>query len=96
MVKIRQCRKVDIEHSKSKRQYAHVLHYPEVICVARAFYNLPYHHQLGIIFHELGHLIAIKEIGEHTEKDADRMIEKYAGVKVKYVDNRYGRRLETI
>ncbi len=91
--RIRICPVANLEHKISKRQYAHTYHYPNVICVAEDFLDLPDEHYYGILYHEIGHLLAGPEGGE---KDADRAVLKTMGIKIKYKDSKYGDNLEYI
>ncbi len=86
------CKLADKEHTTNKRQYAHTFHYNDGrICVANAFYILPIRLRLGILLHELGHLLgAIKEL------EADRLINKVYGISIKRINTKYGDNLETI
>lgn len=53
------CRQADREHKKSWRQFAHSLHYPNVICFAHAAAGeLIDDEILGILAHEIGHIVA--------------------------------------
>ena len=91
-VSLRSCDAADAEHAANRRQYAHTFHYPETICVADAFWQLPAKHRDGIILHEFGHLVA----GPHaSEREADEAAEEMTGGSIGYVDSRYGNRLET-
>lgn len=87
------CRDADREHEKSQRQYAHVYHRQNVICVARDFYKLPNRHRLALLLHEVGHLLAGRGGGEMA---ADRAAYDLSGVKIYYEDGRYGEQLESI
>jgi hypothetical protein len=94
-IEIRHCPLADAEHRyMGKRQYAHVFHYDsnKIICVAKAFYKLPYRFKMGLIIHEIGHLF-----GAVDELKADRLGSRIVGVKV-YRENhpKYGDNLETI
>lgn len=90
-VRVRHCKDADRDHRTSIRQYAHVGHRKNVICVAKAFYKLPEKIRAGLVLHELGHLA-----GATGEKQADRLATKLFGIKVKRVNSKYGRNLETI
>jgi len=82
------------EHRRSKRQYAHVFHYPgNVICVARAFDDLPIKIRQGLIAHEIGHLL-LKTDQAHTESDANKAVARQFGLEVGYRNSPYGERLE--
>lgn len=63
------CSIAEKHNRQSARQFAHVFHLKNTICVAPKFYSLPQGYQLGILLHECGHL-ALKGKG-HSEEDAD-------------------------
>jgi len=90
-IPIRHCQLADEEHAHSQRQYAHVFH-RQCICVADAFFDLPRRHQRGLMAHELGHLLQGDR--RHSEADADHAVHQMLGIKVRYRDSRYGRRLQ--
>jgi hypothetical protein len=64
------CDNVEEEHANSSRQYCHVHHIPNTICCAKAVEALPLRHQLGLLFHEFGHLIT-GEIDPDTVENLD-------------------------
>ena len=80
-MKVKLCRLAQKHHAESCRQFAHVFHKRDTVCVTPEFYDLPIPYQLGILLHELGH------IGygptKHSEEDADRMAFYLSGVKVR-------------
>ena len=92
-VAVVRCWQADQEHRDSLRQYAHVFHHPSIICVAGAFFNLPETHQLGVLLHEVGHLLNGPNCDEldATERGADA-----DGVNIEMRDSDYGRRLEWV
>jgi len=78
------CPLADREHAASLRQYAHVFHRTNVICIASAFAGLPETHQLGIALHEVGHVLA----GERaSERAATRAVERESGIRIEYLDS---------
>lgn len=92
VIKVRHCKQADEDHRLSKRQYAHVGHKSwNIICVAKAFYRLPYKIRLGLLLHELGHIF-----GADGELEADRLAFKLFGIKVKRKNTEYGKNLETV
>jgi hypothetical protein len=92
---IRRCALADRDHKASERQYAHVHHVKgNVICVAGAWVMLPLQSEMGLIAHEVGHLLAGAR--EHTEAEADRMGNKFFKVTIKYKDTIYGDRLQYV
>lgn len=81
------------EHRDSKRQYAHVFHRSNVICVSKGFFSLPETHQLALLLHEAGHVLA----GQRgSEADANRAAYEASGVRIYYKDSKYGPELEWI
>ncbi len=91
-MRVKVCGKADKEHKQSKRQYAHTNHYPNTICISLAFYSLPLKIKLGIILHELGHLM-----GEKNEDKADDIIHRAFDITIYRVDNiKFGENLESI
>lgn len=93
---IRRCALADREHKESERQYAHVHHAKgkNIICVAGAWVMLPLQSEMGLIAHELGHLLAGDK--EHTEDEADRLGNKFFSVTIKYKNTIYGDRLQYV
>lgn len=87
--KIKECELANREHKESKRQYAHVFHNINTICIAHAMRNLPATHYYGILAHEIGHLIS-----GGGERQADRIMYETYGIKIRYKDSKYGNRLE--
>lgn len=86
---VRHCSLADKDHRCRKRQYAHTWHYgSNIICVAKAFYRLPLSHQMGLLVHEIGHLLLGSE--EHEEYEADLAAMEKFGITVRYKDSRYG------
>lgn len=96
-MKVKPCPLAQKHHKESSRQFAHVFHRKNTICVTPEFYELPQGYQLGILLHELGHL-ALKG-KNHSEEDADSiaflmsgaLIERrtYRGMKGLEYINRY-------
>ena len=90
-VKVRECKEANREHQRSRRQYCHVGHKKDTICVARAFFYLPESIQVALLAHEIGHLM-----GGESETSANRIANMEFGIRIKYRDTPYGRRLETV
>lgn len=91
MLKVKICRKVNEEHKNNCRQYAHTYHYSNTICLARAFYDLPNYHKIGIILHELGHLA-----GARGENEADIIVGQLFGIAIDRIDSEWGDNLEAV
>ena len=79
-VLLRTCPQAQLEHAKSRRQFAHVFHEPNQICVAPEFYDLPDTYKAGILLHELGHLAHGDK--PHSESDAHLVGSVISGVKI--------------
>jgi len=90
---VEECAQANQEHRDSQRQYAHVFHRDQVICIAHAFWQLPERLRLAILLHEAGHLIAGPRGGELA---ANRAAERYSGIPIEYQDCRWGAQLESI
>ena len=93
MYKLVHCKLAQKEHNESRRQYAHVFHVPNQICLAYEFADLPERFRLGLLMHELGHILAGPTKGEKAANDA---ILDYSGVTVHYGSFCYGPNLEYI
>jgi hypothetical protein len=92
---VRRCILADREHDISTRQYAHVHHVDgRVICVAGSWITLPLETEMGLIAHEVGHLIAGKNHKEHSEAEADKVANKFFKITILYRDTTYGNRLQ--
>jgi hypothetical protein len=90
---VRLCCEADGAHDLSKRQYAHTFHHKNVICIAKAFNDLPQTWQFAILLHEVGHLLA----GPNSSEDgANKAVEKKSGIPIRYKDGPYGEELEWI
>lgn len=83
----------DSEHERSRRQYAHVFHLPATVCVSRAIVELPPNYKLGILAHEVGHLIAGPEA---SEEEADRAASDAGGFEILRVDSPWGGNLQYV
>lgn len=79
--RIQLCNLAEHDHCTAARNYAHVFHYRNVICVTPEFTDLPQTFQAGILLHELGHL-QYREDESHTERDADIIGGNLAGVTI--------------
>lgn len=63
------------------------------MCLAYEFADLPERFRLGLLMHELGHILAGPSKGEKAANDA---IRNYSGVKIHYGPSKYGENLEYI
>ena len=91
-IHIERCSVADKDHKHSTRQYAHVGHTPKTICLALAWKHISIDHQMGVLAHEVGHLLHGKV--EHTEGEADKEANKFFSIKILYKDSKYGKRLQ--
>jgi len=90
---IRRCVLADKEHDISERQYAHTHHVKgNVICVAGAWVTLPFETEMGLIAHEVGHLLAGNT--KHSEGEADRLADKFFKITIIYRNTVYGDRVQ--
>lgn len=95
MVTVRRCNSADAEHKVSERQYAHVHHVKgHIICVAGAWIELPLENEMGLIAHEIGHLLAGRT--DHSEDEADRLANKFFSITIRYRDSIYGNHLQLL
>ena len=91
---LRLCRQAQQEHRQSCRQFAHVFHVENRICVTPEFYELPQTYRMGILLHELGH-IALQS-HDHSEAQADEIVFIMSGVRLHRRTYRGMKRLECI
>jgi len=80
------CRVAENDHIHEYRQFAHVFHKHDRICVAREICTLPDQNLYGILVHEFGHLFADMEVKGHPEVAADSSVYFYLGIMVRYED----------
>lgn len=100
-IKIRICPIADKDHKISKRNYAHVFHHKNTICVAEEFKILPIEYWSGILAHEIGHLLTgMKGCNKFEDIEceiaADKAFTKKSGIKILYKDSSYGKSLQCI
>ncbi len=84
MIIVRHCKEADREHLKSLRQYAHTYHRKDEVCVTKAFTLLPLEIQMGLIAHEVGHLLA--GYTDHTEEEANKLANSFFDIHMHYKD----------
>jgi hypothetical protein len=93
IIQVAYCEIAQEHHDKKKRQYAHVGHYPDVICVCKEFFDLPKKIKKGILYHEISH-IYLNAYG--TEKETDEFAKVLFGVHIKRINSKYGKNLESL
>lgn len=96
---IKICPVADKDHKISKRNYAHVFHYKNTICVAHDYIHLPMNYWSGILAHEIGHLLTgekgcnkLEDI--ECEESADNAFKKKSDIIIKYKNSNYGHSLQ--
>lgn len=87
------CPIAQADHKKSKRQYAHTFHRKNTICICKQFLLLPKRNQIGILCHEVGHLIAGPRA---NEEQADIAANGFFRIRIKYRDSKYGKNLQYV
>lgn len=93
---VRYCAIAERDHERSLRQYAHTLHRDGVICVCRAFWDLPVNYFFGVLAHEIGHIFAERAGLTSTEDEADEVVWLMYEIHIKYKDGPFGKQLEWI
>lgn len=92
MIAIRRCSNANTDHKICRRQYAHTYHINNVICIADEFITLPLETQMGLIAHEVGHLLIGKL--NHSENEADKVANKFFKIHIRYRDTVFGNHLQ--
>lgn len=92
-LKIRICDLANKEHEDSLRQYAHTFHRSDYICLATEFFELPIDYAMGILAHEVGHLLSGSN---SSELEADHAVMRKLGVTIHYMDSKFGDSLQTL
>jgi predicted metal-dependent peptidase len=95
MITVKQCQLANKDHEFDRRNYAHSYHLNDnIICVAEAFIKLPMEIQMALLAHEVGHLL-VGHI-EHSEKQADKLANKFFKINIHYRDSLYGNDLQIV
>ena len=81
---LRHCLKADQEHKCTSRQFAHMNHYSNTICYAGVLLGMSNAVQLGILAHEVGHLIQETLNLPFDEMGADKLVKQYADIDIIY------------
>lgn len=75
---------LDAEHDENPRRYAQCAVEIPLFEFAHAILELPWPQRLGLYAHEIGHVVAWRTVGEHSEDDADRYAYEALGVRIEY------------
>ncbi len=75
---------LDREHARDCRRYAQMYPHNFRFQFARAILKLPEKHRLGLLAHEVGHLIAVRRHGDTSEDGADDQSRKVLGITIGY------------
>ena len=94
MIKVKLCQLAKKHHEESPRQFAHVFHKRNTICVTPEFYDLPQTYQAGILLHEIGHFQLSRF--KHSEEDADEFAQEMSGVEIIRKSYRGMKKLECV
>jgi hypothetical protein len=74
------CADVEKDHKEDPRVYAHVFHKPnKTMCLSRAFDKLPLGHKLGVMLHEIGHLMT-----NSGEAEADLWVDDTLNINIEF------------
>lgn len=72
------CRMVEKDHRDDPRVYAHVFHRPDMtICLCKAYSKLMMGHKIGLLVHEIGHLMS-----DGGEAEADLWAHENLGINI--------------
>ena len=75
------CPLVERDHSADSRVYAHVFHREWVICFCKAYSELSLPHQVGVMLHEIGHVMS-----NGGEAEADLWVDEQMGIDINFKD----------
>ena len=80
MYVIQACRMAEKDHHDDLRVYAHVFHGPDMtICLCKAYSKLTLGHKIGIMVHEIGHLMS-----DGGEAEADLWVHEHLGINIDF------------
>lgn len=68
----------------SPRAFMHAAHIRGKVCVAREAARLSAETIIGLFLHEIGHQLATRSWGRSEQEDADRAVNEFLGVKIRY------------
>ena len=81
------CGLVDKDHRDDARVFCHVFHKDHgIICFSKAYKRLPIAHQIGIMLHEIGHVMAQEEHGHGGEAEADLWVQEHCDIDLAFKD----------
>jgi hypothetical protein len=83
-VKIEFWKPLDREHEGDCRRYAQVYAHNFRFQFTSAILSLPERHRLGLLAHEVGHVIAIRRHGDMSEDGADDRSRDVLGITIGY------------
>ena len=76
----RKCPLIEHDHANDPRVFAHVFHRRgKVICVCKDFDKLELGHKIGVLLHEIGHLMS-----NGGEAEADLWVQDNLGIDIDY------------
>lgn len=78
------CKDIEQYRRGSKRSFCHVFHRDGIVCTVPALMTLPINYIVGILLHEIGHTIAMREWNCSLEQEADIAVMKFLGVNLDY------------
>jgi len=78
------CSQIAWDRKTSKRAFCHVFHRPGRVCAAPELITVPINYILGVMIHEIGHVLALKTWGRSSERDADIAVLKFLGINLEY------------
>ena len=78
----RKCKLSERDHAEDPRVFAHVFcDRTDTICLCKDFDLLPAGHKIGIILHEIGHLMS-----DSGEAEADLWVQDHLGIDIDFKD----------
>lgn len=87
-IDIQRCKHAEVDHMRDSRVYAHTGCEPMMICVSSSIEMLSIENIVGIMLHEIGHIIHLERYGEDglegdPEIIADSLIQDF-GIHIYY------------
>jgi hypothetical protein len=75
---------LDRIHANNRRRYAQMIPSTMRFELARAFFDLEWRFQAGLLAHEVGHLVAVRRFDDDSESGADAAARTYLGIAIGY------------